>query len=121
MTPTQEPCDCGKGEWCPQFGAAFAAAQPFQPGDVIRYRWHHPANSWMDRWGPGTVHAILPSGRLQIDLGPGHSPGLDVYWMFPQPDEVYRVGHGLVEGEIAGQAACLTCGVGVAYHERTNR
>lgn len=23
---TGEPCDCGKGEWCPQFGVAFAQA-----------------------------------------------------------------------------------------------
>lgn len=31
-------CDCGKGEWCPEFGSAFKAAEKERTMDTITYR-----------------------------------------------------------------------------------
>jgi hypothetical protein len=90
-------------------------------GDVIRFRWHHPNNSWMDRWGAGTIAVIEPDGRLKVDFGPGHSPGLAHYWMWAKVEEVYPDQHEIVEGVLFNVPACTVCGVALTSHAYPRR
>lgn len=95
-------------------------------GTVIRYRWNHPWNSWMDRWGTGVVTRIVPegepmAGHLQADFGWEGMVSANPYWMFPKPEDVYPDQHDIVEGEVFGIPACTTCGVSLAGHHYPRR
>ena len=91
-----------------------ATATTIQPGDVVRFRWHHPWNSWMDRWGPVTVERIDPDGKVWF-----RSPkdGGRVLPFTKSTEDIYLDQHETVEGEAFGIPCCTTCGAALASHD----
>lgn len=86
-------------------------------GTEVRFRLHHPHNSWMDRWGPGTVESI-DNGNVRV-----RSPR-DGDRILPFPiaiSDIYPVQHEIVPGESFGIATCMTCGWSLANHKNQNR